>query len=219
MNKEETITLIQQQRILPLFYHADIEVCKGVIDVLYTAGIRAVEFTNRGGNALQNFVQLSLIVQERWQALQLGIGTILNLQDAQAFINAGVAFVVCPGVISAVAKAVHDADLLWIPGCLTPTEIITAKEHGAKLVKIFPGNLVGPAYISAIKEVFSDVLFMPTGGVEVNEANIGAWFKAGVCAVGLGSKVISKESLANKDYAGIKQLITEAMNIVEKIKS
>jgi 2-dehydro-3-deoxyphosphogluconate aldolase/(4S)-4-hydroxy-2-oxoglutarate aldolase len=99
---------------------------------------------------------------------------------------------------------------------MTATEIIIAKDNGARLVKIFPGSLVGPAYISAIKDVFADMLFMPTGGVEVDEANISAWFKAGVCAVGLGSKVISKEALANKDYAAVERLITEAMDIVKR---
>ena len=151
--------------------------------------------------------------------MQLGIGTILNIDEAQAYIDANAAFIVCPGVIPAVAQTVQDAGLLWIPGCMTPTEIIIAKDNGAKLVKIFPGSLVGPSYISAIRDVFAEMLFMPTGGVEVNENNISAWFKAGVCAVGLGSKVISKEALANKDYGAIEQLITEAINIVQKIKS
>src|SRR6478735_7790615 len=150
MNKEEIILLIQHQRILPLFYHDDIAVCKGVIDVLFNAGIRAVEFTNRGVHALQNFIKLSSLVDERWQGLQLGIGTILNIDEAQAYIDANAAFIVCPGVIPAVAQTVQDGGLLWIPGCMTPTEIIIAKDNGAKLVKIFPGSLVGPSYISAI---------------------------------------------------------------------
>ena len=201
---------------MPLFYHDDIEVCKGVIDVLYRAGIRAIEFTNRGVHALPNFRQLTSLVQERWQGLQLGIGTILNINDAQAYIDAHAAFIVCPGVIPAVAKTVYHAGLLWIPGCMTATEIIIAKDNDAKLIKIFPGSLVRPAYISAIKDVFADMLFMPSGGVEVNEANISAWFKAGVCAVGLGSRVISKEALANKDYTAIERLITEAMDIVKR---
>lgn len=218
MTKQETLELIQIQGILPLFYHDDIEVCTGVIDALYNAGIKAVEFTNRGANALTNFTQLILLAAQRWQGLQLGIGTILNGADADAFIAAGATFIVCPGVIPEVAVITNNACLLWIPGCLTPTEIITAKNKGAKLVKIFPGNVVGPSYISAIKEVFSDMLFMPTGGVEVSETNMGAWFKAGVCAVGLGSKVISKHALADKDYNVIKSLVKEAIEIVKKVK-
>ena len=211
------ISLIAEQGILPLFYHDDIDVCIGVTDALYKGGIRAVEFTNRGTNALQNHKQLTSLVNQRWQGLQLGVGTILNEHDAKTFIEAGAAFVVCPGVIPAVAAVVHEANLLWVPGCMTATEIIIAKDNGAKLVKIFPGSLVGPSYISAIKEIFGDLMFMPTGGVEVSESSIGAWFKAGVCAVGLGSKVISKEALAAKDYHRIGELINEALQIIKKV--
>lgn len=217
MSKEDILLLIQSQRILPLFYHDDKEVCVGVIDSLYKAGVRCVEFTNRGSYALDNYKHLLSLISERWQGLQLGIGTILNAEEAKRFIEAGASFIVCPGVIPKVAEAANEAGVLWIPGCLTATEIIIAKDNGAKLVKIFPGSLTGPSYISALKEIFPDLLFMPTGGVEVTESSIRAWFKAGVCAVGLGSKVISKEALANKDYAGIEMVIREAMRLVEEV--
>lgn len=218
MIKEDILLLIKLQGILPLFYHDDKEVCVGVINSLYKAGIRCVEFTNRGAYALENYKHLVSLVNERWQGLQLGIGTILNVNDANDFIEAGASFIVCPGVIPAVAEVVNKANLLWIPGCLTATEIIIAKDNGAKLIKIFPGSLTGPAYISALKEIFPDLLFMPTGGVEVTETSIRSWFKAGVCAVGLGSKVISKEALANKDYERIETLIREAMRLIKEVK-
>ena len=218
MQKDEILLLIQQQGILPLFYHDDIDVCTSVLHTLYKAGIRAVEFTNRGANATANFKQISSLAAQYWQGLQLGIGTVLNATDATNFIDAGARFIVCPGVIPEVADIAREAGLLWVPGCMTPTEIIVAKSNGAQLVKIFPGSLVGASYITAIKDVFSDMLFMPTGGVEVSEANIGAWFKAGVCAVGLGSKVISKNALAQRDYAGIEQSIREAIAIVKKVR-
>ncbi len=219
MNKEDILLLIQSQGILPLFYHDDKDVCVSVIDSLYKAGIRCVEFTNRGANALQNYKYLVSLISERWQGVQLGIGTILNEGEAKNFIEAGASFIVCPGVIPAVAKIVNEANLLWIPGCLTATEIIVAKDNGAKLIKIFPGSLTGPSYISALKEIFPELLFMPTGGVEVSENSIHAWFKAGVCAVGLGSKVISKEALANKDYESIEALVSKALRIVKEVKN
>src|SRR5579875_69665 len=179
MSKEQMISVIEGQGVLPLFYHDDAEVCISVIDVLYKAGIKAVEFTNRGEYALSNFTKLSSLQTQRWQGLQLGVGTILNKDDAHAFIDAGAAFIVCPGTIPALAEVVHQKGLLWIPGCMTATEVIIAKDNGATLVKIFPGSLVGPSYISALKEIFLDMRFMPTGGVEVSENNISAWFKAG----------------------------------------
>ncbi len=101
---------------------------------------------------------------------------------------------------------------------MTATEVIIAKDNGATLVKIFPGSLVGPSYISALKDIFLDMRFMPTGGVEVSEDNISAWFKAGVSAVGLGSKVISKDALANKQYGAIEKLVREALEMVRKVR-
>ncbi len=218
MSKEQMISVIEGQGVLPLFYHDDIEVCIGVIDALYKAGIKAVEFTNRGAYALPNFTKLSSLVSQRWQGLQLGAGTILNVSDAENFIDAGAAFIVCPGTIPAVAQVVHQKGLLWIPGCMTATEVIIAKDWGATLVKIFPGSLVGPSYISALKDIFLDMRFMPTGGVEVTENNISAWFKSGVSAVGLGSKVISKEALANKQYDTVETLVREALEMVKKVR-
>lgn len=212
------ISVIEQQGVLPLFYHDDAEVCISVMDALHRAGIKAVEFTNRGTFALPNFKKLSSLVNQRWQGLQLGVGTILNVADAEKFIEAGTAFVVCPGTIPAVAEVVHQKGLLWIPGCMTATEVIIAKDNGATLVKIFPGSLVGPSYISALKDIFLDMRFMPTGGVEISENNISAWFKAGVSAVGLGSKVISKEALAKKQYDTIETLVSEALEMVRKMR-
>ena len=96
--------------------------------------------------------------------------------------------------------------MLWVPGCMTPTEIIKAEHLGAKMVKLFPGNILGPAFLSAIKELFPNLFFMPTGGVDLDKENISGWFKAGVCAVGMGSKLISKQLLSRKIMRKSKQL-------------
>lgn len=217
-NIENIISIVKEQGIIPLFYHDDTEVSIEVVNALYHAGVRVVEYTNRGSRALNNFKVLLATRAEQWPGLLLSVGTIKTAEAAKQFIDVGADFIICPGVIPEVAKVVHDAGLLWVPGCMTPTEIIIAEQHGAKLVKLFPGNLLGPSFVSAVKELFPDLLFMPTGGVEVSEENMGAWFKAGVCAVGLGSKVISKEVLKNRDYATIASLAKQALDIVQSIK-
>ncbi len=97
---------------------------------------------------------------------------------------------------------------------MTPSEIIRAENMGAKMIKLFPGNILGTAFMSAIKELFPGLLFMPTGGVELDRENIAGWFKAGVCAVGMGSKLISKDLLAQKDYAKIETLTKKAIEMV-----
>lgn len=215
---EIILNTIQSQGIIPLFYHDELSVSVDVVNVLYNAGVRVIEYTNRGKTALANFKVLLKIKDERWNELILGIGTIKSVEQAKEFINAGADFIICPGVIPEVAKVVHDAGLLWVPGCMTSTEIIIAEQSGAKLIKLFPGSMLGASYISALKEIFPNLMFMPTGGVEVNDENINAWFKAGVVAVGLGSKVISKELMQQKDYDTIGNLAKKALKIVQSIK-
>src|ERR1051325_1012312 len=169
MTQQDILGQITQQKMLPLYFHKDTEVSINVLKALYAAGIRAVEYTNRGAEAVANFKALRKVVNESMPGMLLGIGTVKTVADAEQFINAGADFIISPVVFPPVAKVVQDAGLLWIPGCLTPTEIFTAEMNGAKMVKIFPGSVVGPSYISAIKELFPGILFMPTGGVDRSE--------------------------------------------------
>lgn len=214
----DIILTIEQQGVLPLYYDDDRQTSIEVLKALSRAGIRVVEYTNRGSNAYENFKAMKVICQEELPYMQLGIGTIKNDDDAKLFASAGADFIICPGVVPSIADAAKEAGIPWIPGCLTPTEIILAEQLGAKLVKLFPGNLLGASYVAAIKDIFPDLLFMPTGGVEVTEENISGWFKAGVCAVGLGSKVIGKELLKAKDYTTIERLAKEALAMVKRLR-
>jgi 2-dehydro-3-deoxyphosphogluconate aldolase/(4S)-4-hydroxy-2-oxoglutarate aldolase len=218
MHKKE---LVQQsvfkEKILPLFYNDSIETSIAVLKTLYDAGIRIVEYTNRGEQALDNFIALKKIVNEEMPDLLLGAGTIKTTVDAQLFIIAGADFIVCPIVNAEVAIIVNKAGLLWIPGCMTATEIFTAESNGATIVKIFPANILGPKYISAIKDLFPGLLFMPTGGIEISKANLSDWFSAGVCAVGLGSQLVSKSITEKKDYKKLHMLTKEALELVNDI--
>jgi 2-dehydro-3-deoxyphosphogluconate aldolase/(4S)-4-hydroxy-2-oxoglutarate aldolase len=101
---------------------------------------------------------------------------------------------------------------------MTPTEIIKAEQLGAKLIKLFPGNLLGPSFVSAIKELFPGLLFMPTGGVEAAKENLSAWFKSGVCAVGMGSKLVTKPIMENKQYDELTKLAKEVLELVKSCK-
>lgn len=216
--KEELFRLIPQQGVLPLYYYADPDVSLEVLKCLYRAGIRAVEYTNRGEEALKNFKLMRTLCDEELKGMYLGIGTIKNASDAQKFIDAGTDYIVCPGLIDEVATVADKMNMLWIPGCMTPSEIIHAENLGAKMIKLFPGNLLGPSFLSAIKSLFPGLLFMPTGGVDLDKENIAGWFKAGVCAVGMGSKLVSKQLLENKDYSKIESLTKEALDIVRSVK-
>jgi len=219
MSKQQAIIeQILQQKMLPLYFHPDQEVSINILKALYAAGIKAVEYTNRGKEALDNFKALRKLVNDSMPGMQLGIGTVKTTDDATNYIKAGADFIISPVVYPPVARVVEEAGLLWIPGCLTPTEVFTAEMNGAKMVKIFPGSAVGPSYISAIKELFPGLLFMPTGGVDTTAENIKAWFDNGVCAVGMGSKLISKSILQNKAYDQLTAQTKQVLEIINTIK-
>ena len=215
--RDEALQALLQQKLLPLFYHERAEVSSEVVKALYEAGIRTLEYTNRGEHALDNFKVLRKAVDKSMAGLQLGIGTIKTKKQAKKFIEAGADFIVCPSFNEEVAEVTQEAGLLWVPGCLTTTEIANAEQAGATIVKIFPGNVLGPSYISAIKEIFPDLKFMPTGGVEAEEKNLRSWFNAGVVAVGMGSKLISKEILAQQDYTGLKASTAKALQLIQTV--
>jgi 2-dehydro-3-deoxyphosphogluconate aldolase / (4S)-4-hydroxy-2-oxoglutarate aldolase len=217
--KNKIINIVIEQGILPLYFHPDANVSVQILKSLYNAGIRAVEYTNRGGNAINNFLELRKIADKELPGLYLGAGTIRNKIEATEFINEGADFIISPGVTEPVAALADRNDLLWVPGCLTATEIILADNLGAQLIKLFPGSLLGPSYLTAMKEIFPDLLFMPTGGVETNEENLSSWFKSGASVVGLGSKLISKTLMETKDYPAIELLTKQTLQIVRKIKS
>lgn len=214
--KQEVLDSIVTQGMLPLFFYEDATTSVEITRTLYKAGVRVFEYTNRGAAALDNFKKLKDLQQNEMPDLHLGIGTIKSVNDADAFINAGADFLVSPIVNPEVAKMAHDRNMLWIPGCMTPTEIYTAQCNDAALIKLFPANILGPGFLTAIKELFRDQLFMPTGGVELEAGNISTWFKAGVCAVGMGSKLISKKVLEEKQYD---QLFTDTQKALELVKT
>ena len=210
--KDSALNAILKQGSLPLFFYEDAEVSLEITRTLYKAGIRVFEYTNRGPAALANFKVLKKEQQEEMPDLILGIGTIKIAVEAEAFIAAGADFIVAPVINPEVGDIAKRHDLLWIPGCMTPTEILTAQQHGAALIKLFPANILGPEFMSSIKDLFAGQLFMPTGGVDLNIDSISTWFRAGVCAVGMGSKLISKKTLEDRLYD---QLYADAVKLGE----
>jgi len=215
--KDAVLQTLLHTKLLPLYFYPDTQVSIDILKALYSVGIRAVEYTNRGEAALTNFKAMLQVRDAEMADMLLGIGTIKTGEVAQAYIDAGADFLISPATLPEVAHVAVKSDILWIPGSMTVTEIVVAEQLGCKIVKLFPGNMLGTAFVSAIKDLFPGMLFMPTGGVEVEENNIKEWFKSGVCAVGLGSKLISKTTMENKDYDTIKSLTLQALDIISTI--
>ena len=219
MSKIQEVTeAIKSQGILPLYFNANKEVSVEIAREVYSAGIRAIEYTNRGEAAFENFKSIKKIRDIEMPDLLLGIGTIKNLETANAYFEVGADFMVSPGFVLDVAQMALANDIMYAPGCMTPSEIIAAENAGVGFIKLFPGNILGPEFLSGIKEIFPKLLFMPTGGVDTTRESIEAWFKAGVCAVGMGSKLISKKLMEAKDYTSIESDTRTVLRLIQEIK-
>ncbi|WP_316811790.1 bifunctional 4-hydroxy-2-oxoglutarate aldolase/2-dehydro-3-deoxy-phosphogluconate aldolase [Pedobacter heparinus] len=200
MNIEKNpLEVIQNAPVIPVYYNDSAEICIEVLKATYAGGIRVFEFTNRGQNAQQNFKALLDYRNQNLPDMQVGIGTIKTVAQAEAYIALGADFIVSPIVRADLATVTAAHSILWIPGCMTPTEINFAEELGAPLVKLFPGDTLGPGFLKAIKPLFPNLKFMPTGGVDVTKESIDSWLNAGVTALGFGSKLFVQPENAS-DY-------------------
>lgn len=215
--KQITDSIIQQG-ILPLYFNADETVSIEILKALYKAGIVAVEYTNRGEAALSNFKKMVEVRNVEMPGMLLGVGTIKNVQTANDYLTAGADFLVSPGFVPEVAVHCIAKDIFYAPGCMTPTEIIAAENAGIGFIKLFPGNLMGTEFLTTVKDIFPKLLFMPTGGVDTTKESIESWYKAGVCAVGMGSKLISKKLMEDKNYEVIENETKKVLEIIQSVK-
>ena len=209
---------IKEQGLLPLYFHPSPLVSLDLLKALYGAGCRVIEYTNRGNEALTNFKKLRHFCDQELSGMWLGAGTIKDETAANAFVEAGADFLISPGLPDDVFDIAYSEKILWIPGCMTPTEILKAEAFGISFVKLFPGNLLGPSFAQSVKEIFPDISFIPTGGVEPEKENLLAWFRAGVSAVGMGSRLIKMEFVEKKEYGKISSLTKEVLEAIHDVR-
>ena len=216
-NKEQITSAIRNARIVPLFTHDNADEALSIVQAAYRGGMRVLEFTNRKSNALEVF---SHIIKHRNQFpdLAIGIGTVMDAATTQKYIDAGADFIISPILKIEMADVCKKHNKHWIPGCATITEIATARDHGAEIIKIFPGSVLGPQFVSSVLSVIPNLQLMITGGVEPTEKSIDSWFKAGAMAVGLGSQLFTKEILEKKDWNQLEQQVADAFTIVQRLK-
>jgi 2-dehydro-3-deoxyphosphogluconate aldolase / (4S)-4-hydroxy-2-oxoglutarate aldolase len=207
-SKKDVISKLNRVAIVPLMYHADIDVCKHRVKACYDAGILAFEFTNRGDNAIEVFKQLAVFVAKDCPDLALGIGTIYDGGTAQSFIDIGAQFIVQPVTSAEVGEVCAKNETVWIPGAMTVTEVHNATLLGADVVKIFPANILGKAYIKALRGPMPLVKLMVTGGVKANKEDVAEWLSAGVNNVGLGGQLFDDPAYSTK----IKDVLEEILN-------
>lgn len=215
----EVAIKMKETGIVPVFYHKDLEVSKQVLQACYEGGIRVFEFTNRGDYAHEVFSELNKFAAQNLPEMIMGVGSIVDAGTAALYIQMGANFIVSPILSEDMAKVCNRRKIAWSPGCGSLSEIGKAEELGAEVVKIFPGTEVGgPSFVAAVKGPFPWTSIMPTGGVTPTKENLTAWFKAGVHCVGMGSQLITKDILANKDYSSLATKVKEALQLVQDLK-
>lgn len=217
MNHQDILDSMSATGMIPVFNHPNVEIAIGVLDAAYTAGIKVFEFTNRGAHSLEVFSALKLHA-EKYKDLILGIGTIFSVEEAKNFLYAGADFIVSPALVPEVAQYCNMKGVLWIPGCATVTEVFQARSLGAKLIKAFPGNLLGPDFIKAVMSIMPDVRMMPTGGVEPTSANLTSWFNSRVFCVGMGSQLFDKKEIENREFEILTKKIKAALETIKEIR-
>ncbi|MEI6864771.1 bifunctional 4-hydroxy-2-oxoglutarate aldolase/2-dehydro-3-deoxy-phosphogluconate aldolase [Flavicella sp.] len=214
----EVAAAMKETGMIPLFFNNDIELSKKVLKACYNGGARLMEFTARGDFAHEVFGELTKYAIAELPGMIMGVGSITDAGAASLYMALGANFIVTPVLREDIAIACNRKKVLWSPGCGSLTEIARAEELGCEIVKLFPGDLYGPKFVKGIKGPQPWTSIMPTGGVAPTVENLTGWFDAGVTCVGMGSQLISKDIIANKNYAKLEQDVKDALAIVKKVR-
>lgn len=180
-----------------------------VSEAIYEGGVLAIEITMTVPNAIKMIEEASKLIGSY---MQIGVGSVLNSETAQEAIDAGAKYVVSPVFKKEIIDIAHKNNVPAMPGAFTPTEIQTAYEAGADVIKVFPADVVGMAFFKGVLAPMPHLKLMPTGGVTLT--NAGEWLKAGACAVGVGTALLDKKAIAAGDY---KTLTSNAKQLMESI--
>ena len=213
MTKNEVLELLVNTKIVPLFYQGDIDIAKQLVAACHAGGARVIEFTNRGEQAVEVFRELSPYCKRSFPDLASGVGSIANTEQAELFLELGADFLVSPFIKESLALYANERDVLWSGGCGSITEMQTAFEWGVPLLKLFPGNIYGPAMIKAAKAPCPWLKIMPTGGVKPEEDNLKSWFSAGASCVGMGSQLFVKNDDGSFNYDAITDKVALSVNV------
>ncbi|MCR4765264.1 MAG: bifunctional 4-hydroxy-2-oxoglutarate aldolase/2-dehydro-3-deoxy-phosphogluconate aldolase [Bacteroidaceae bacterium] len=218
MSKFDKIAVLQKMgvtKMVPVFYHQDAEIAKQVVKACYDGGVRAFEFTNRGDFAHEVYAEVRKYVNTACPELALGVGSVVDAPTASLYIQQGADFVVGPLFNPDVSKVCNRRQVPYTPGCGSVSEVGFAQEAGCDLIKVFPGDVLGPKFVKGLLAPMPWSKIMVTGGVEPSEENLSAWFKAGVYCVGMGSKLFPKDKVAAHDWQYITNKCKEVMNFLQ----
>jgi len=210
--KHVVIGKILELGLVPVFYEGDLEIARKIVQACVDGGAKVVEFTNRGDFAYQVFTELAKWCNKEYTDVIVGVGSVIDPVTAAIYINSGANFVVGPVFNPEIAKVCNRRKIPYMPGCGSVSEVSEAEEMGCDIVKIFPGEEVGgPSFIKSMLGPCPWVKLMPTGGVDTTRESIFEWIEGGAAALGIGSKLISKELVSAADFEGITKKVEQCL--------
>jgi 2-dehydro-3-deoxyphosphogluconate aldolase / (4S)-4-hydroxy-2-oxoglutarate aldolase len=213
MSKEDQLRKVLDSGIVAIVRSPDTaqlaEVCRALAD----GGVTVVEITMTVPNALDVLREVKKTLGDK---LLLGAGTILDPETGRAALLAGAEFIVAPALNLEVVKLCQRYDKLVMPGCFTPTEILTAWEAGADIVKVFPADCLGPQFFKALKGPLPQIRLMPTGGVDLKTA--ADFLRAGACCLGVGGQLVEPKAVAERNFDRIRDLARQYVSIVQQTR-
>jgi 2-dehydro-3-deoxyphosphogluconate aldolase/(4S)-4-hydroxy-2-oxoglutarate aldolase len=213
MSKDSQLRRVLDSGIVAVVRSRDSGLLVDAVRALADGGVSVVEITMTVPGALDVVRSVRVALGEQ---LLLGAGTVLDAETARAALLAGAEFLVAPTVNLDVIRLCRRYDKLVMPGAFTPTEILTAWEAGADIVKVFPADVVGPAFFKALRGPLPQVRLMPTGGVDLSTA--AAFLQAGACCLGVGSQLVEPRAVAERNYDRIRDLARQYVAVVQQVR-
>lgn len=214
MNRSEIVKKIIELGAIAVIRMSSTEKLKKVVESIHTGGVSAIEITMTTPNALNVIEELSKAMSDE---ILIGVGSVLNISTAVDAVNAGAKYIVSPILNTEIISEVHKYDIPFMPGCFSPTEIQSAYENGADIIKVFPAGVLGMAFFKAIKAPLPHLNLMPTGGVTLT--NAGEWIKSGACAVGIGSALLEKIAIDEENYSQLTENAKILINSINSVKN
>jgi 2-dehydro-3-deoxyphosphogluconate aldolase/(4S)-4-hydroxy-2-oxoglutarate aldolase len=214
MSRETTLKRILDGGLVAVVRADSGESLVKVVRALAEGGVTAAEITFTVPDAIE---VIGRVRRELGDAIVLGAGTVLDPETARAALLAGAEYLVAPSLNLDVIRLAHRYDKVVMPGAFTPTEVLAAWEAGADVVKVFPAEVGGPAYLKALRGPLPQIRLMPTGGVDLTTAE--AFLKAGACCLGVGSSMVEPKAVASGDFGRLRDLAAQYVAIVRRFRA